>query len=153
MIRGVITFDVSTDPDSAFAYISDPAKQPEWVPDVVSTEKRSPGDVTTGTQYAQVVEMGNRTSEGTLEVTEFERPSLFAYRGGGGPVGFTARFHLEPTEAGTRITHEYAVELTGLMRLLAPFLARGVHRNSAAAMDSLRGRLGTATPTESLQSS
>lgn len=138
MARGSLVFSVARPPSAVFELLADLERAPEWVPDLVSVEKTTPGPVGVGTRYSEVVQMGKQTSTAELEVTEYERDRVFAHDGEGGPSRFSARFTLKPEGDGTRVTHEYTVRLRGLFKLMTPFIMGWVRKNSQAATVELK---------------
>lgn len=131
------TFIPGRTPEQVFDVLSDLERAPEWVPDLLSVKKLTPGPVVVGTRYAERVRMGSREGDAELEVTEHERPRVFAHRGKGGPASFGARFVLEAEDGGTRVTHEYELRMSGMFKLMTPMMAGWVKKNSEAAMASL----------------
>lgn len=138
MAQGTIEFRVDAPPEKVFALLGDLTRAPEWVPDLISVEKLGDGPVGVGTRYHEVVKMGSQTSEAELEVTDYDPPRLFAHKGRGGPSTFTGRFVMEPDGDGTRVTHEYTVQLSGFAKLMTPFITGWVRKNSEAAADNVR---------------
>lgn len=137
MPEGTLSITVDATPEAAFALVADLERAPEWVPDLLSVTKLSGGPVGVGTRYAEVVQMGGKQGDGELEVTEYERPRVFAHKGQGGPAHFTGRYVLEPEGGGTRITHHYTVKLGGFMSLMAPMISGWVRRNTEAGLQNL----------------
>ena len=140
-MKGDFTIQVSKPPAEVFAYIADLENAPQWVPDLVSVTKVSAGVVGVGTRYDEVVRMGGKESTAELEVTEYEPDRTFAHKGQGGPAHFTGRFIVEPDKGGTRLRHEYTVEMTGFAKLMAPFANRWVKKNTEAGLENLKRKL------------
>ena len=137
-MEGTVSIVVKSNPEQVFDYIANLENAPEWVPDLVSMRQTTSGEVGVGTRYSETVKMGKRESEAELEVTEYDRPNLFAHNGEGGPVRFTARFTVTPDGNGTKIVHDYSVKMTGLFKILAPLTNGWVRKNTNAAMDNLK---------------
>lgn len=138
MAQGEIQLRVNRPPAEVFPFVGDLEKAPQWVPDLVSVTKVTEGGVRVGTRYDEVVKMGKSTAPAELEVTEYEPDRLFAHTGEGGPSRFTGRFLLEPDGEGTLITHSYSVKMTGLYKLLSPFVNSWVRKNGRAGMQNLK---------------
>ncbi len=141
MAEATIQFQVAKTPDEVFPFISDLEKAIDWVPDLISVEKVSEGEIAVGTLYQEFVRVGKKTGHATLVVTEFEPNRVFAHKGQGGPSRFTGRFLLEPHDGGTRITYDYSVKMTGFSRLLTPVVGRWIRKNSEAAIQNLQKAL------------
>ena len=132
---------MKSSPEEAFDLVADLEKAPSWVPDLVSMNKVSDGEVGVGTRYAEVVQMGKNQGDAVLEITEYVAPRIFAFKGQGGPSRFTGRYVLEPAADGTAITHHYSVRLTGIMWLFSFVTNSWVRKNTAAGMENLKGLL------------
>jgi carbon monoxide dehydrogenase subunit G len=139
-LEGKITVRINRPAAEVFAYVADLETAVEYVPSLVSMRKVSPGEIGVGARYEEVVEMGGRNGDGTLEVTEYDAPRLFAHRGQGGPVSFTARFIVEPDgEDACSFTHEYSVKLSGFAgKLIAPLVNRTVKSSNEQAAANLK---------------
>ena len=138
MPQGSITFTVKKSPSEAFAYIADMENAPNWVPDLVSVEKATPGDVRVGTVFNEVVRMGDKEMAGSMEVTEYDPPRVYAHAGEGGPSKFSARFTFEADGEGTRVVHDYEVEVGGVLKLMSPVIGGWVKCNSERAVEELK---------------
>ena len=141
MPHGTLTFTIERRPAEVFAFVSDMANAPRWIPEVVSVEKRTPGAVGLGTAYDQLMRLGGQELASSMTVTEYDPPRAYAHEGGGSTGRFRARFVFEPEGDGTRVTHEYEVTLLGAMKMLSPVVSSWVKHNSKAAIERLRGEL------------
>ncbi len=137
-MEDTISIIVRSRPEKVFAYLSNPENAPEWVPYLVSVQKITDGDVGVGTRYVEIVQIGKWQNEAELEITEYNPPHVFAYKGKGGPSRFTARFTIKPEGDGTRIEHRYSLRMTGIFVILSPFTNRWVRINAQTGMDSLQ---------------
>jgi len=139
MADGIFTIRLDRPPATVFALVANLERAPEWVPDLISVTKRTPGDVGVGTCYSEVVRMGNATGTGKLEILEYEPPRSFVHKGESGPTRFVGRFTLEADGEGTLLTHHYTLRLRGLLKYLDPLIGGWVRRNAQAALTNLRG--------------
>jgi carbon monoxide dehydrogenase subunit G len=146
-MEGSITIRINRPAAEVFAYVADLEHAPDYVPSLVSMRKVSPGEIGVGSRYEEVVLMGGRRGDGTLEVTEYDPPRAFGHRGRGGPASFTARFTIEADGADAcRLTHEYSVRLSGFSgKLIAPLVNRTVKSSSEDAVANLKRILETGT--------
>lgn len=141
MAAGSMEIHVDRKPEDVFAYVSDLENAPQWVPDLVSVTKKTDGEIGVGTRYDEVVRMGKNEGEAQLEVTEYDPPRSFAHRGQGGPSRFTARFTFTPDGDGTRLKHDYTVQLSGFAKLMTPMITGWVRKNADAGMQKLKEAL------------
>jgi carbon monoxide dehydrogenase subunit G len=138
MPSGNLTVSIARSKEEVFALLAQLERMPEWVPDLVSVTQLGDGPVGVGTQYAEVVKMGDKTGEGHVSVTAFEPHRVLAYKGRGGPVSFTCHFECHAEGDGCRLEHEYTFAMGGMMKMMAPFLGGWMKKNSTAAMDNLK---------------
>jgi carbon monoxide dehydrogenase subunit G len=131
------TVTIRRPPDDVFAFLADFENVPAWNYAIVETRKVSPGPVGVGTTYRQTRSVPRRSEEG-FEVTVFEPASRLEVRGEIGPFRARARYALEPSGSGTRLTNAVQLQSSGLLRLVAPLATSRVKRAVAANLDALR---------------
>ncbi len=86
-----------------FEYVSTPENDPTWVSASLRHERTSPGPMRVGTTTEEDVRFLGRTATYTWEVTEYEPPTVVAYRATSGLLpGAVVRLSLEPVEGGTK---------------------------------------------------
>jgi carbon monoxide dehydrogenase subunit G len=96
-VRAELTIEIERTPEDVFAYLSDVSNLPSWQAGVKSAAERD------GRIEESRLLLGKELRT-TLEIVEREEPRLFTLRALDGPVRFTVRHELEPTDAGTRLT-------------------------------------------------
>jgi uncharacterized protein YndB with AHSA1/START domain len=140
-----IESEISVDrsPEQVFDYIAHAEYLPEYVTDFESVRQVSDGEPGLGTRYSY--KMG-RGGEGTFEWTRFEASSSLAWEGpaikaGPGTMEPAGWWELSPAGAGTRVKLVMAPKPGGLFKLLAPFMAAGMRKGNAAALERLKQRL------------
>jgi uncharacterized protein YndB with AHSA1/START domain len=138
MPAGTIVIHVPRPIEDVFAFVGDLETAPQWVPDLVSMRKVTEGSIGVGTRYVEMVQMGKQQEEAQLRVTQIEPPRLFAFEGEGGPSRFQVRYVLESDEGGTKLTHDYTMQMTGCFWIMTPFVHGWVKKNSRAGLDNLR---------------
>ena len=142
MASGSITFSIPRPPEEVFAYLADLERAPEWVPDLVSVTREGAGaetlELSVGTRFREVVRIGGKEMEGALEISEYDPPRCLAHAGQGGPSRFEARFLLEPEGEGTRVIHEYSVEIGGFMRMMAPVIKSWLQHTTERSVANLK---------------
>jgi uncharacterized membrane protein len=90
-------------PWEVFAYVADPANAPEWQSGVTTTTKTAGEPMRAGVRWDETRTFLGRRVQGTLEATEYEPESLFAFRSVSGGVAIAVRHLFEPFDGGTRI--------------------------------------------------
>lgn len=126
-----------------FGYIARGEYLPEYVSDFESVQQVSEGEPRVGTQYSYKMKRG---AEGTFEWTRFEPTSGLAWQGPpvkAGPGSMEPSGWWELSEAGgeTHVKLVMAPKPGGLFKLLAPFMAAGMRRGNARALERLKQRL------------
>ena len=134
-VEARVEVDIARPREAVWAFITDPARSPDWIDEFVESHQVSPGEPRVGTVVSYTIEPGPRT--GTMEVTEwdpprrmaFEGPPLRSMGGAGRPRG---SFELSEGPAGTHLVCTFRPELLGLAVLLTPYMRRWLRRQRAA---------------------
>lgn len=133
-----------------FDYIARAEYLPEYVQDFESVQQAAEGQPGLGTQYRYKMRRG---AQGTFSWTRFERPSRLAWEGpavkaGPGSMQPAGRWEISEAGEGTIVQLVMAPTPGGLFKLLAPFLAAGMRKGNANALQRLKQRLeqGGAAP-------
>ena len=134
---------VERPPAEVFEYIAHAEYLPEYVTDFASVQQASDGEPGLGTQYRYTM---NRGGEGTFEWTRFEPTGRLEWHGpavkaGPGSMEPAGWWELSEDPAGTRLKLVMAPTPGGLFKLLAPFLAAGMRKGNAQALERLKQRL------------
>ena len=109
--------------EEVFEYVSTPENDPTWIPSSLKHERTLPGPMRVGMTTQEDQKFFGRTSRDTWEVTEYEPPSILAYRATSGLLPIVIRLRFEPVDGGTRITHAIDLELP-----------RGIYNKAVAPM-------------------
>jgi uncharacterized membrane protein len=134
-----------------FDYIAHAEYLPEYVTDFTSVDQVSEGGPELATQYRYRMSRG---AEGTFQWTRFERPAQLAWEGppvkaGPGTMEPAGGWELSDAGGQTRVKLVMAPTPGGLFKLLAPFMAAGMRKGNARALELLKQRLeqaGAAAP-------
>ena len=110
--------------EEVFEYVSTPENDPTWVSASIRNQRTSPGPMRVGMTTEEDVKIFGRTSRDTWEVTEYEPPTVIAYRATSGLLcGGIVRLRCEPVEGGTRLTHSVEYEPHGFYyKTIAPLM-------------------------------
>lgn len=140
-IDGVV--EIARSPREVFGYVADPARLPEWQPDVVSAAFDEPAAAGVGARGHEVRHvMGSDRSIG-WEVTDYSPGHRYGIRGIDGPVRACVTMDVSPgtRQAGTRLSYGISFEGRGIGRLIAAFARKGARRDLLAMLDRLKRRL------------
>jgi uncharacterized protein YndB with AHSA1/START domain len=140
-VESEITVDRS--PQDVFDYIAHAEYLPEYVTDFSSVDQVSEGEPGIATQYRYRMSRG---AEGTFQWTRFDRPTQLAWEGppvkaGPGTMEPSGWWELSEQGGSTRVKLVMAPTPGGLFKLLAPFMAAGMRKGNARALELLKQRL------------
>jgi uncharacterized protein YndB with AHSA1/START domain len=140
----VSSFEVARPPEAVFAYITDPARFPEWQDDVVGVRVEGGGPPGVGARFVTTRRIGRVESTTTQEITEVTPPRRWAARGVDGPFRPNAEVTVEPLGDGTRSRVRVALsfEGSGIGRLLPlDVIGRMAARRAPGSYRNLTERL------------
>jgi uncharacterized protein YndB with AHSA1/START domain len=126
---------------TVFDYLADGTHNAEWRAGVVEIERTSPASGQ-GATYRQILAgPGGRRIDGDYRVTVFDPPTRLEFQVVAGPARPAGVFELTETTPGTT-TVRFALDLrpSGLMKLLAPMIAKQVRRE-VTQLDKLKSIL------------
>lgn len=137
-VEAEITIDRA--PQDVFDYIARAEYLPQYVSDFDSVSQSSEGEPGVGTQYRYRMKRG---AEGTFEWTRFDRPSHLAWEGpavkvGPGSMQPAGAWEISEAGGGTAVKLVMAPTPGGLFKLLAPFMAAGMRKGNAQALERLK---------------
>ena len=136
--------DVDTSIDQTFDYVTDQDLVAEWNDHVQSVSVIGGGQVGVGSQLVQHRRRGNREFDLNFTVIAHEPPHRHIVTGRVFGVDTTMAFTFAEHESGTRVTMTASVIGHGVRRLLAPVVAREMHKSTESAVAALEERLGRA---------
>ena len=112
---------INTPPEKVFDCVSDLTRHGEWSSDPVQIVALTPGEVALGSRYRSSAQSHGVTFQTELEVTEYDRPSRFAFRGADATGNFDHVFTFQPNDEGTLVTRRIRFQATPMQWLV--FLA------------------------------
>ena len=124
-----------------YAYTSAVDTMPEWRGDVSEAEQLTDGPIGVGTRIRAGGKALGRPIGLVIEVTELEPGARFGYRPVSGPLRTHNVYTFEPDAGGTLVTLTDEIELSGIVRLFEPLMARMVRRQYGANLGRLKAIL------------
>jgi hypothetical protein len=136
------TVDTALPIEAAFPFIADFADNPVWDPGTASARRLDDGPLGVGSAFELQVRMGGSTMPMTYRITAFEPNARVELHGVGDRVRARddIRFSTTPS-GGTHVDYVADLELTGLWRLLTPFLGGTFRRIGEQARDGMQRAL------------
>jgi uncharacterized protein YndB with AHSA1/START domain len=135
----VSTVEIDRPPDVVFAYLTDPARFPEWQSDVrgVSTD---------GATFTTTRRIGRTDRSMTQRVTECAPPRRWAARAVDGPVRPDASISVEPLDGGTRSRVTFTLDFAGhgIGAPLVPIIRRMAARAAPVSYANAKRLIETA---------
>jgi uncharacterized protein YndB with AHSA1/START domain len=136
--------DVVTPIDQTFDYVTDQDSVAEWNDHVQSVDVIGGGPIGVGSHLVQHRRRGDREFDLNFTVIGHEPPHRHIVTGQVFGVDTTMAFTFAEDDSGTRVTMTASVVGRGVRRLLAPVVAREMHKSTVSAVAALEQRLGRA---------
>jgi carbon monoxide dehydrogenase subunit G len=138
MIRIEESITIDRPVEEVFTFLTDIDHQSDWVSLVEESHKLSSEPTAVGTKYRQVAKLLGRRLDATNEVTAYEPPHVFEFRGKSGPAEVQMRFTLTEEGSGTRVLQSAEGETGGVFKLVDPMVARTMKKQFAADLETLK---------------
>lgn len=142
----VARVDIDRPPEEAFAYVTDPARFPEWQDGVTWGRVEGGAQASVGAKCTTRRKIAGAERDVTSEVTRIEPPHRWGVRGIDGPIRATVDVTVDPLDGGSRSRVTISVDFDGhnIGKLLVPLVARRqAQKEMPANVQRLKGRLET----------
>lgn len=149
----VHSVEISRRPEDVFAYVTDVSRFTEWQDAVVSARVIDEGPMRVGSKATMTRRVGNRQQTLTTELTSYDPPRAYAFRGTDGPIRPIGKGVLDPVGDGqrTRFTFEIDFEGHGIGKLLVPLVVRRQARTEIVKThEALKARLESSGPSSAV---
>jgi hypothetical protein len=136
------TIDVGHAPKRVFAVLDDFSLTPKWLERCTGIEKLTPGPNVEGTKLRYAYREAGRTGTMDGEIVARIEDERLTFRYGDKMMDVAVDFHVTGAAAGARLTH--TIDITPknvLAKVFAPFIRRGLPRQTITAMERLRALL------------
>lgn len=123
--------------EEAFSYLADFANSQEWDPGVAHARRLDDGPVGVGARYELGVRKGDRVVPMEYRITTYEPPHRVVLVGSGSGVEATDEIRFERQGGETVVDYTADINLTGLLRLVQPFIGgtfRTIAENAAGGI-------------------
>jgi len=134
-----MSIDIDRPIEEVFRALSDIRTQPQWDPDMIEGRHEPDGPAQLGTKMIEVRKFAGRVIETTSELVEFEANRKFVRDGGdNGPMSLTGILTFTPTDSGTHVDWVWELELSGVLSLMTPLMARILRSDAEPHLEKLK---------------
>lgn len=137
MIQHEVSIHLNRPVEQVFAFLADTSKLPDWQSNLIKNELLTQGPLRAGSRFREVRRLGRSESEIQAEITVFEVNKRLETKTVTKPEARVS-YSLDPEQGGTRLKYKFALETTGLMRLLEPMIAGSIKKESEADFETLK---------------
>jgi hypothetical protein len=122
-----------------FTLLDDLALTPKWLERCTRIEKLSPGPNAAGTKLRYTYRGAGRTRTMDGEIVARIADERLTFRYGDKMMTVTVDFHVTSAATGARLTHTIDIMPKNVLaKIFAPFIRRGLPRQTIIAMQRLR---------------
>ncbi len=135
--------EIASPPQDAFAYLAQLDRHGEWQSRIVSTRVETEGPTRVGSRATTRRKVPGTEQDVTFEITEYDPPRRYAFRGMNGPIRPLGSVTVEPVGEGrSRVTLELDFEGHGLLgKLTAPLARMQARKQVPLDQQQLKARL------------
>ena len=124
--------------EEVFLAFTDVRTQPQWDPGLLEGRHEPDGPAQLGTRITEMRRFMGRVSENTSELIEFEANRKIVRKGTDDTGTLTGIVTFTQTASGTHIDWISVLEMTGLLSLMAPIMARLLKRSAEPTLGNLK---------------
>ncbi|MGZ4482413.1 MAG: SRPBCC family protein [Gaiellales bacterium] len=124
--------------EEVFDFVADECNEPRYNPRMLRVEKISAGPIGPGTRFRAELAAMRRKTEMTIEFTAYDRPRRLGSRTRLSTMDIRGALTFEPVTGGTRMHWSWDVKPRGLLRLMAPLVARMGRRQERSIWANLK---------------
>jgi uncharacterized protein YndB with AHSA1/START domain len=123
--------------EKVFTYLADAQNLRAWQADLLEHEQLTERPIGVGARFREVRQTGPSKSDFQAEITAFEPNKRFSTKTITGPqVTVDYAFHAE--QGGTRVTYQFSLQTSGLMRLIEPLMAGSMKKDTEKDFQKLK---------------
>ena len=122
------SFWASKNPQEVFEFLSEPTNDAEWRTNSVSAEWISDPPHGVGSTNKAVDKLMGRNIESTREITAWDPPNHFGFKGASGPMSFELTMTFEAQDNGTKATISVEARSGGLFKMAENLFAKQMEK-------------------------
>jgi uncharacterized membrane protein len=139
MINEAASIVIHCSVEQVYAFMSVPKNRLRYDPKLIDVHQTPEGPLRIGTQITEVRSMMGKRGEMVTEVAELEPNQRIGYRTlQADPMNAVGAYQFDAVPEGTRLTLNFAVNPRGMMKLVMPFVGRGLRRDIAAGLANIK---------------
>jgi uncharacterized membrane protein len=124
--------------EEVFAYVTDIKNLPLWESGSLEAERTSPGEASIGATAHGVDKVMGRRMAWTSIVKEYESDRKYNETVTIGSTLMDVYHSYASVDGGTRFTLKYVIRASGLLKLLAPFVAISMRKQTKENLSNLK---------------
>ena len=128
-----------------FDYLSEPTNDAEWRGSSLSAEWISDPPQGVGSTNKAVDKLMGSNIESTREITAWDPPNQFGFKGASGPMSFELTMTFEAQDNGTKATISVEARSGGLFKMAENLFAKQMEKQVSTDMASLKRVMGGGT--------
>lgn len=134
-----MTIDIDRPIEEVFRAITDVRTQSQWDPGMIEGRHEPDAPAQLGTRITEGRKFLGRVIETTSELVEFEANRKIVRKGeDNGPMGLTGILTFTQTDTGTHVDWTWLLELSGLLSLMTPIMARLLKKEGESTLSNLK---------------
>jgi carbon monoxide dehydrogenase subunit G len=130
--------DSTWEQEEVFEYLSTFSNAREWDPGVTEGESLSPGPAVVGSVYRLAVRIAGRVVPFEYRVVDIDRPRRVVLQAQRAGITSTDTITVEGSGPGSRVRYVAVLDGRGVLRLVAPLIARAFAKMADRAAAGLR---------------
>lgn len=128
--------------EQVYQFMSEPKNRLRYDPKLIDVRQTPEGPLRPGTRIVEVRSMMGKQGEMVTEVSELEPNQRIGYRTlQNDPMNAGGAYEFAPVPEGTRLTLNFVMNPKGILKLITPFVARGLKRDIASGLENIRTEL------------
>lgn len=128
--------------EHVYQFMSEPKNRLRYDSKLLGVRQTPEGPLRLGTKIVEVRSMLGKQGEMLTEVSELEPNQRIGYRTlQSDPINAVGAYSFESIPEGTRLTLNFVMNPAGILKWMTPFLARGMKRDIAVALENIKAIL------------
>lgn len=133
-----LSIEIERPLEEVFIALSDARTHPQWDSNMLEGRHEPDGPAQLGTRITEVRKFMGRVIETTSELIEFEANKKFVRKGTSGPMSLTGILTFTQTDTGTHIDWTWLLELSGLLSIMTPIMARLLKKDGESTLSNFK---------------